>query len=566
MKRTGAVVMAEVLEAYETTHVFMVPAVLRRSMAEMERRTNIKVIHTHGEKAAAYMADGYARVSGKPGVCMAQHIGSLNLAAGIRDAYLAKSPVIAMTGGSLPMRRGRGAYQEAEDLPAFTPYTKMNVVVEHAERFPDLLEQAYRVATSGCPGPVHLQFQGPEGEVEAGECLSPIRVQKQHIQIPPYRPAPSQADIRTALQLLGAAERPMILAGGGVIHSKAQAVLREFAERLCVPVVTSLNGRGAIEETHELGLGIVGTYSRPSANQALHKADFVLIIGSSLGSMVTNFWRLPAKNATIVQIDIDAEMLGRNFDIALGLCSDAQIAIQMLLEEALSMTIPRARTDWVRECDGLFKAWSGQRAELHNSDSIPIRPERLCREISAWLPEDAIYVVDTGHAGMWMSSMFELTSTKQRYVRSAGHLGWAFPAGLGAKCAAPDRPVITFTGDLGMWYHIGDLETAVRCGINAITIVNNNHSGNQSRRGFSRAYDGNPTAKSEELWVQREVDFARIAEEIGALGIRVTDPAQMRAALDTALAANRPVVIDAITDIYAAAPQPWDAETNVVVT
>lgn len=566
MKRTGAVALAEILDAYETTHVFMVPAVLRRSMAEMERRTDIKVIHAHGEKAAAYMADGYARVSGKPGVCMSQHIGSLNLAAGLRDAYLAKVPVIAMTGGSLPSRRGRGAYQEAEDLPAFTPYTKMNVVVEHAERFPDLLEQAYRVATSGCPGPVHLQFQGPEGEVEAGECLTPITPQKQHIAVPPYRPGPNRADIRQALQLLAAAKRPLILAGGGVSHSKAQSALKEFAQRLCVPVVTSLNGRGVIEETHELGLGIVGTYSRPSANQALSKADFVLIVGSSVGSMVTNFWKMPTADATIVQIDIDAAMLGRNFDIALGLCSDAKAAIEMLLEDSLSLTVPSNRTDWARECDDLFKAWSEQRAELHESDAVPIRPERLCREISAWLPEDAIYVVDTGHAGMWMSSMFELTSTKQRYIRSAGHLGWAFTAGLGAKCAAPDRPVITFTGDLGMWYHIGDLETAVRCNINAITIVNNNHSGNQSRRGFSRAYDGNPTAKSEELWVQREVDFAKLAEEIGALGIRVTDPNELREALDTALAANRPVVIDVVTDIYAAAPQPWDAEVGMVVT
>ena len=566
MKKTGAVALAKMLDAYETTHIFMVPAILRRTMAEMERQTDIKVIHTHGEKAAAYMADGYARVSGKPGVCMSQHIGSLNLAAGLRDAYLAKAPIIAMTGGSLPGRRGRGAYQEAEDLPAFTPYTKMNVVVEDAERIPDLIEQAYRVATSGCPGPVHLQFRGPEGEVEAGECLTPITPQKRHISVPPYRPAPSRADVREILRLLGSAKRPMILAGGGVAHSKAQSVLREFAERLSIPVVTSLNGRGTIEETHELGLGIVGTYSRPSANQALHKADFVLIAGSSVGSMVTNFWRLPTATAKIVQIDIDPEMLGRNFDIALGLSADIKTTVEMLLEEALPITIPASRNEWVRDCDDLFKTWSEQRSALHNSESTPIRPERLCRELSDWLPEDAVYVVDTGHAGMWMSSMFELTSTRQTYIRSAGHLGWAFPAGLGAKCAAPDRPVITFTGDLGMWYHIGDLETAVRCNINAITVVNNNHSGNQSRRGFSRAYDGAPTEKSEELWVQREVDFARIAEEIGALGIRVTDPSQLRAAFDQALAANRPVVIDVVTDIYAAAPQPWDAETGVVIT
>ena len=166
MKRSGATVLAEMLAAYDTTHVFMVPAVLRRTMAELERHTNIRVIHTHGEKAAAYMADGYARVSGKPGVCMAQQVGALNLAAGIRDAHLANSPVIAMTGGSRPDQRGRGVYQEADDLPAFTPYTKFNAAVEDVSRFPDVVEQAYRIATSGCPGPVHIQFQGQEGEIE----------------------------------------------------------------------------------------------------------------------------------------------------------------------------------------------------------------------------------------------------------------------------------------------------------------------------------------------------------------------------------------------------------------
>ena len=159
-RMTGAVMLADTLAGYGVTHVFMVPAVLRRSMAEIERRTDIKVIHTHGEKSAVYMADGYARASARPGVCMAQQIGAMNLSAGLRDAWLARSPVIAMSGGSLPERRWRGLYQEVEDIPAFEQVTKWNASVDAVSRFPDMLRQAFRVATSGSPGPVHLQFQG----------------------------------------------------------------------------------------------------------------------------------------------------------------------------------------------------------------------------------------------------------------------------------------------------------------------------------------------------------------------------------------------------------------------
>ena len=150
---------------------------------------------------------------------------------------------------------------------------------------------------------------------------------------------------------------------------------------------------------------------------------------------------------------------------------------------------------------------------------MPIRPERMCAELTRHVPDDAIVVVDTGHAGMWMGGMYDLRSPRQSYLRSAGHLGWAFPAGLGAKCGAPDRPVVTFTGDAGLWYHIGEIETAVRWKINAVTVVNNNASGNQSKRGFDRAYGGQQTEQARELWTFNRVNFARIAEEMGALGL-----------------------------------------------
>src|SRR6266513_1204729 len=200
-KMLGAECMADMLEAYGVTHVFHVPAVLRKTFAVMETRTKIKRLHVHSEATAAYMADGYARASGRPGICMAQVIGALNLAAGLRDAHLAHSPVIAFTGGRDPKTKFRKVYQEVDDIPAFEPVTKFNATVDAVERIPDMVRQAFRVAVSGAPGPVHLQFRGNEGQIDAEEAeLEPL-VEPLFAQVPPFRPEPDRASILAALKL-----------------------------------------------------------------------------------------------------------------------------------------------------------------------------------------------------------------------------------------------------------------------------------------------------------------------------------------------------------------------------
>jgi acetolactate synthase-1/2/3 large subunit len=212
------------------------------------------------------------------------------------------------------------------------------------------------------------------------------------------------------------------------------------------------------------------------------------------------------------------------------------------------------RQAWIEEVRKICKEWYAKYDPLLSSDAVPIRPERMCAEFSRHVPDDGIVVVDTGHAGMWMGGMYDLRAPSQSYIRSAGHLGWAFPAGLGAKCGAPERPVITFTGDAGFWYHIAEIETAARWGINAVTVVNNNASGNQSKRGFDRVYGGTQTERAKEMWHFSKVNFARIAEDMGAVGIRVEKPGELGPAIERALKANRPVVIDVVTEIDALAP------------
>ena len=550
---SGAECLADMLKGYGVTHVFHVPAVLRKTFAVMESRTDIKRLHVHGEKAAAYMADGYARACGRPGICMAQVIGALNLAAGLRDAALAHSPVIAMTGGREPKTKFRNVYQEIDDVPAFEPVTKFNATIDDVARFPDMVRQAFRVATSGKPGPVHLQFRGNEGQIDAEEAEMEPLCEPQFSRVPAFRPRPDDASVRAALAHLQEAARPVIVAGGGVRASGAAAELVALAEALQIPVATSLNGKDAISGNHLLSVGVVGTYSRESANRVVNAADLVCFVGTETGGMTTHFWAAPRIGTPAIQIDIDPEAIGRNYPVLAGLNGDAKVTLAAMLAAADRSSAGK-RKAWVEEAQGMCRQWSAKYRSALASDAVPIRPERICAELSRHVPDDGIVVVDTGHAGMWMGGMYDLTSPRQSYMRSAGHLGWAFPAGLGAKCACPERPVITFTGDAGLWYHIAEIETAARWGINAVTVVNNNSSGNQSKRGFDRVYGGTQTEQAHELWTFSRVSFARIAEEMGALGMRVEKPRDIAPALEQALKADRPVVIDVVTDIEALAP------------
>ena len=552
-KRTGAEVLADMLAGYGVTHVFMVPAVLRRTFAEMERRTKIARIHTHGEKSAAYMADGYARASGKVGVCMAQVIGALNLAAGLRDAFLAHSPVIAMTGGRDAKTKFRKVYQEIDDVPAFEPVTKMNVTVDDVSRFPDMVRQAFRVAVSGTPGPVHLQFRGNEGQVDQEEAEMEALIETQFAQVPPFRPEPEAAHVKAALELLQSAEKPIIVAGGGVRASGAARELVALAEALQIPVATSLNGKDCIPGSHPLSVGVVGSYSRESANRAVAQADLVCFIGSETGGMTTHFWAVPKIGVAAVQIDIDAEALGRNYPLQASVLGDAKVVLSKMLGQ-IDKTSATRRGPWIKQISSLREEWYAKYKPMLQSDAVPINPARICHEMSQNIPDDAIVVVDTGHAGMWMGGMFDLLKPTQSYMRSAGHLGWAFSAGIGAKCACPQRPVVVFTGDAGFWYHIAEVETAVRWKINTVTIVNNNGGGNQSKRGFDRAYGGEQTEQARELWTYNKMNFAKLAEDMGAIGIRVEKPEDIGPAIKAALAADRPVIIDVLTDIEALAP------------
>jgi acetolactate synthase-1/2/3 large subunit len=367
------------------------------------------------------------------------------------------------------------------------------------------------------------------------------------------------------LRELGKARRPIIVAGGGARHSQAGPVLIELAERLQIPIATSMNAKSLVPAGHPLNAGVVGTYSRESANRTIAEADLVFFIGSGTGSQVTTNWKLPARNSKVIQLDIDPHELGRHYFGAVLLLGDAKST----LEELLALTAENPGSggeDWIKRVEQLRKEWYAAVAPLTGSDAVPIRPERIFGELNRSLPDDAIVVADTGHAGMWAAAYLDLGHQRQDFIRAAGSLGWSFPAAIGAKLAARERPVVVFTGDGGFWYHLSELETAVRVGANIIVVINNNNCLNQEYEVYKEAYGGALRGNHHELWHFRHVNFSQIAESMGAFGVRVEKPSQIGAALKAAFSQNRPSVVEIMSDPDAMAPLAFTGGKTITYT
>jgi len=387
-----------------------------------------------------------------------------------------------------------------------------------------------------------------------GELEDENIVESRYTCAPAFRPPAEAKDVEAVLKALSEAERPLIVVGGGLMFSKGQAELREFAAKHQIPVATSLNAKAAILDTDPLSVGVVGLYSKETANRTAHEADLVFYIGSRTAGQVTNHWSAPYPTTNVIQLDIDPHGLGRNYPNIASLCGDAKTVLQQLLDASDAMP---AKTEWLARIASIKQDYNESVAALRASNQQPIRPERALTELSEYLPDDAIVVCDTGNAALWAAQHLELRGENQMFIRAFGTLGWGFPAGLGAKCGFPDRPVFTFTGDGGFYYHFAELETAVRYGINTVTVVNNNFSVNQSKPVWAGAPKGRNFDKN---WKYGELNFAKIAQDMGAFGIRVTDPNDIKSALDKAQASGLPAVVELVGDVNALGANAWSAE------
>ena len=552
IKQSGGSFLAQTLKGYGVDHIFFVDAILRHMLAHAEP-LGIRRILAHTEKGAAYMADGYARAARKPAVCMSQSVGAANLAAGLQDAHFANSPVIALTGRHIATNQYRHAYQELAHEPLFSQVTKFSGRIETPAQLANLTRHAFRIATSGTTGPVHLDVAGNVGSVtDYWETDEPVIVEAAHKAVPAHRPRPDAQQLSQLAQALQDARRPVAVIGAGVCWSGAQAALVALAQKIELPVIANLDAKAAMTAEPRLDMGITGTYGTDANNHLLAEADFALFIGCDVGDQITCNWKLPASGTRTAHIGVDAEDLGHNLPGALSILADPKVALEELWPKLSTQTRP----DWLARAAKLNDEWLAQHRQHIESDASPIRPERLVTELGQWLPKDAVLVADTGYASQWSGQFMQLTSADQTYLRACGSLGWAFPASLGAKCAQPDRLVVCLTGDGGFMYHLPELETAKRWNLRTITVVNNNGVLAQGLKNLRIAQiEGGQRMGDCFEFVQQ--DFAQIAKVFGCVGLHVDRPGDLRAAFDEALKCDGPVVIDVRSDPSALAPIPW---------
>ena len=552
-KMTGARLLTETLKAYGVSHVFFMDAILRRALAEMDE-IGLKRILGHSEKGVAYMADGYARVSGKPAICMAQSVGAANLAAGMQDPYLGHSPVIAITGRHVASMQYRNAYQEVAHEPLYAAVTKWQGRIDTLEQIPHLLRQAFREATTGTPRPVHLDIAGFTGDaVTPLEGEFDIAVDEAHTVFPAFRPHPDPAAIRKAVAAIKAAARPVIIADRGAEICGARDALAKLAERIQSPLVATLDAKASVSEDHPLFRGTQGLYGRSCANHVIAEADLVIFAGSNTSDHTTANYRMPKPGTPIIHIDLDPVEIGRNYPNTIGIHSDVRAALEALADSAPAVQ----RGEWLAHTKKFVDEWRAEADKARASDKVPMRPERICGELTELLPKNSILIADTGYAALWSGTLVYLRHPTQSYFRAAGSLGWSFPASLGAKCAAPDRPVFCFCGDGGFFYHLPELETARRRKIKTVTIVNNNHCLAQGLRNLNTAYEGHDPANKGECYEFLETDFAKVAQSFGCFGATVEKPQEFRKAFEAALASELPAVIDVKTEFAALAPMAW---------
>lgn len=544
MTQTGARILADVIEKQEALDsVFFVDAVLRHTLLELEDRGIARIL-AHSEKAAAYMADGYARATGKLGVCMAQAVGAANLAAGLQDGYLDRVRMLAMTGRKPDSHQHRNAYQEVPHGPLYGPVTKFTGEVRDVNELPRMLGHALRAGRTGTPRPVHLDLDGLKGDMVEEVAFTGDPALLGFPASGQSAPAlPDRAMLDQAAALLAGAARPMLVCGVSSLYDKAGPGVMALAERLGLPVATSVGGRSVIPTSHPNHFGVVGTYSAPYANALLAQSDLVIYVGCHMGDQISTNWTIPTPGTKIIQIDTDPAELGRGYPNVLGLAGDLSRTLLALAETCAETP----GNGWLARCTSAAREWLASSLGQFDGQEDLIPAPLLAHELGKALPENGIVVADTGFSATWTAQYTAFDKPGQTYLRAAGSLGWAFPAALGAQQGAKNRPVVCFTGDGAFYYHIGELETMRRWNIPAVIVVNNNSALGQGLRSVKKLYerrDGNLG----DLVEFQKTNFADLAQVFGIRSFRVERAADIRPTLEKAIALREPVVVDVVTD------------------
>jgi len=544
----GGEVLARALLQEGVRWVFGVPGAqpitFTDAIARVGRPNGMDFIMTHHEAAAAHMADAVSRSSDMVGVCLGTvGPGAANLVTGVYAAYNDSIPMVVITpqihsNRSYPFK---GSQQELDQIHLFRPITKWNGLVNRYDRILDMVRWAFREATTGRPGPVHLDFNVDvlfgNGEVAESEFISPQRYRA--VERPPGDPGL----VTEAVEMLLQAEKPLIHCGGGVMRSKAWDVVRELAEYLQIPVTTSVAGKGTLPEDHPLLFLVKGM----GAIMAESTSDLVLNVGCTMSELdfwgKPNMWGEPAAQK-FIYVDIDPSKIGLNREFDLGIIGDAKKVLRQIVDAVKQKTGPVTQRDFIADYRELEEQTLNSYAEMATSDAKPIHPMRLISEAVEFLSRDGIMVMDGGNTALWTNIAGRVYQPRSfLFAKGTGQLGVGLPYALGAKIANPDRPVYILHGDGSFMLNCQEVETAVRLKLPVIDIVSNDSAWGMIKGAQHAAFDRRYCGVD---FCETRIDL--LAESMGARGIRVESPDEIRPALEEAAASDRITVIDAAVD------------------
>lgn len=494
------------------------------------------------------MADAYSRLTHRPGVCECPSgAGALYSIPGIAEANSSSIPVILLTSGVSLAGEGKGTITELDHHTLFEPVTKWSSFLKHTDKIPETLRRAFRIATTGRPGSVHLAFPT---EVMAGKINSKAKIyaEDECRRYPAYRTRGNVENIRLLVDLLVRAQRPVIVTGGGAVHSQAGDIVRSVAELLSIPVATTISGQGIMPDDHPLALGVIGDNGyHPHAHKAIDKGDTILYVGCKMGSVSTIKWTKPSlrPDVKILQIDIDPTMLGNNYENQLSVAGDARLVLEDLYALLRQRDDQRPESEWVQELNRFRDSfWSSSLTQLE-SEAVPIKPQRVIHAVNRRLPESAVVIADAGTPTPYITQFLRLRGGGSRFIipRAYGGLGYAIPAVVGAFLARPDARVVGMFGDGSLGMSAGELETLARLNIPAVLIHFNNGT-----FGWIKALQAIHSGGRFMSVDFTSGDMSAVAKAFGIKSYRVTTPDELESALDTAFSYDGPVFLDVVSE------------------
>ncbi len=546
----GARTVVEMLKKYETEVIFGVPGDTSIGLYEAlyDVAPAIRHVMARDERSASFMADAYARLSHRPGICECPSgAGPLYAIPGIAEANASSIPVILITSDIALSGEGRQTITEIDCAKLFEPVTKWSYLVKHVSKIPETIRRAFRIATTGRPGAVHIALP-----MEAQQAVFPggsndLYIEEECTTYPAYRTRGARVVLENLSKILIQATKPVIIAGGGANHSQAGPAILALAEWLSAPVVTTISGQGIVPDHHPLAMGVTGDNGfHPHAHRSIDEGDVLLYVGCKMGSVSTINWTVPSVSSDkqIIQIDLNPEFLGNNYRNTLSVAGDAKLIIEDVLVLIRGKVAQKQTNQWLDHLNNARHAFWESNIPAFESDDIPIKPQRVIASLNRHLTSNAVVIADAGTPTPYITRFLKLGGDGSRFLipRAYGGLGYAIPAIVGAHFARPEARLVGLFGDGSLGMSAGELETLTRLNIPAVMIHFNNGT-----FGWIKALQ---KLHCQEKYFSVDFqtgDMSALASVFGIKGYHVKTPGDIDDAINDAFKHNGPVFIDIVS-------------------